>query len=106
VAQANVKFGECICRSVYTCFAFCLFEPLFSVSHRYYDIAQKQSFLIIGPLSRRPLVICTLMKAPNKFNLYLHIFMQKLLYRGHFTATIGYALTHLATCTPSKLQGV
>jgi hypothetical protein len=21
----NVKFGECICRSVYTCFAFCLF---------------------------------------------------------------------------------
>jgi hypothetical protein len=30
----------------------------------------------------------------------------KTIVQGHFTATIGYALTHLATCTPSKLRGV
>jgi len=29
LARASVKFGECICCSIYTCFAFCLFESLF-----------------------------------------------------------------------------
>ncbi len=31
-SQANVKFGECICCSVYACLAFCLFVPLFLVT--------------------------------------------------------------------------
>ncbi len=26
---ASAKFGECICSSIYTCFAFCLFVSLF-----------------------------------------------------------------------------
>jgi len=31
LTQANVKFRECICCSIYTCFAFCVFEPSFFV---------------------------------------------------------------------------
>jgi hypothetical protein len=32
LARANVKFEECIYRSLYICFAFCLFVHLFSVT--------------------------------------------------------------------------
>ncbi len=32
LARASVKFGECICCSIYTCFAFCLFVSLFLVT--------------------------------------------------------------------------
>jgi hypothetical protein len=34
LAEASVKFGECICRSVYTCFAFCLFALSFFVTNQ------------------------------------------------------------------------
>ncbi len=29
MARASVKFGECICYSIYACLAFCLFESFF-----------------------------------------------------------------------------
>jgi hypothetical protein len=32
LAQDSVKFEECICRSIHTCFAFCLFMPSFFVT--------------------------------------------------------------------------
>jgi hypothetical protein len=32
LAQASLKFRKCICHSVYTCFAFCLFTPSFFVT--------------------------------------------------------------------------
>jgi hypothetical protein len=42
-------------------------------------------------------------KQVQSLSTYLHA---KTIVQGAFTTTIGYALTHLATCTPSKLQGV
>jgi hypothetical protein len=33
LAQARVKFRECICRSIYMCFSFCLFMPSFLSQH-------------------------------------------------------------------------